>query len=89
MTTAEALMLYEGAMLALSLNGGGGVLGVSEPAIDGALELYAGSPRKVERVDATPKLCRWAIVQVGDSKGLGFECMRNRRDFLTKVVVRD
>ena len=33
------LELYEGAMLTPSLNGGGKVLGASEPAIDGALEV--------------------------------------------------
>ena len=58
---AEVLVLYDGAMLPVSLNGGGRVLGASDPAIDGALEVYAGNPRRVDSVDAAPRLCRCAI----------------------------
>jgi len=59
--TADVLVLYDGAMLLVSLNGGGRVLGTSEPAIDGALEVYAGRPRRVDTVDAVPRLRLCAI----------------------------
>jgi len=57
----EPLVLYDGAMLALSLKGGGDMLRTSDPATDGALEVYSGRPRMVDNVDAASRLCLRAI----------------------------
>ena len=71
---ADVLVLYDGAMLLVSLNGGGRVLGASEPAIDGSLEEYAGRPRRVDSVDVAPRLCRCAIPNERYMRNETFAC---------------